>query len=488
MLGANSDNMKTPKNLRIRTSSNNSIKTYFDKSEKYKGFQRPQPLHKILEEVRLEGKPLRNWNINFNERRAISKLSDGRGSFSRFTKIRSLEFPSYHYLVQFLEAGGSIDQVSGWGFSFAELIECETKRIDPITLVTLFNYPGRIDHGNYNAIMFMLEHGLMPRNNKEYNRNFLIYERVSRLSRYGLEWNRSLLSLGFLSYEKFNGYILDNVSHEIFTNTISKYNAYYFAKNFDEDGDFCEMTLLASPKTKLGQKRLNDLIKYLNRQRLMTLMQRKENTQIHFKSGKATAYVAKMYCDKSKDKLRFGGFRSWNYSLVYTSVGKIANLLHFRKGDSYPYISLDAPISNVGVLIQIKEDSFWGSHRTFILHKGRRLKDYWVCRIDAIWFVWKDDFVDHLEASSLKDAIERIEKRRKKDNLILCFNDVRNDRTGTAGFCISGTKGFLERRMPFAYRLLAPYSNWSEVPAEIMEIDFHLADKSIFNGYPSPVR
>lgn len=481
--------MRTPKKLRIRTASDNSIKTYIDKSQKYKGFQRLKPIHKILEEVRQEGKPIRNYNINFSERRAISKLSDGRGSLSRFTKIRSLQFPSYSYLVQFLEAGGRIDQVSGWGYSISQLIECEAKIIEPTTLVYLFNYPQRTDYGNYEAIIWMLENGLMPRDKKEYSRNYFIYERISLLINYGLEWNRSLLSLGFLSQNKFNGYILDNVSHETFMDTISKHQVNHFARNYDEDGNFCKTTPLAYPKTKLGKKRLNDIFKYLNRKRLRRLMDYKGKTTILSKSAKATAYLAKMYCDKTKDKNTFLGFRSYNYSRVKTSVGDIANILHLRKDGYNTHLYLDVEVSRVGLLIQIKhERRGWDTNRTFILHKARRIKDYWVCQIDKIWFVWKDDFIDHMEATSLKDAFEKIEKRRKKDNLILCFNDVRNDRTGTAGYCISGTKSFLQNRMLFAYRLLAAYQNWSDVPSEIMELDFHLADKSIFNGYPSPVR
>lgn len=429
------------KNLRIRTATDNSIKTYIDKSEKYKGFQRLKPLHKILEEVRQEGKPLRNWNINFSERRAISKLIDGRGSLSRFTKIRSLEFPSYSYLVQFLEAGGRIDQVSVWGYSLSQLIECEAKRIEPTTLVYLFNYPKRTDYGNYEAIIWMLENGLMPRDKKEYSRNYFIYERISLLSRYGLEWNRSLLSLGFLSQNKFNGYILDNVSHEIFSGTVSKYQSYKFASNHDEDGNFCEITPLASPKTKLGQKRLNDIIKYKNRQRIETLTYRKANENYISVSQKATAYLAKIFCDKTKDKTSFLGYRQNTFSAVQTTAGEIATIIHFAKNSKNYYIDLDAHVSKIGHLVQIKyEGPYYRGNRTYTLHKARRIKDYWVCQIDKIWFVWKDDFIDHMEATSLKDALAKIEKRRKKDNLILCFNDVRNDRTGTAGYCISGTK------------------------------------------------
>lgn len=52
-------------------------------------------------------------------------------------------------------------------------------------------------------------------------------------------------------------------------------------------------------------------------------------------------------------------------------------------------------------------------------------------RIGKTYFVWKQDeeFSAHIEAKSLHEAVELINKRIKKQSLILCLDDVRNDRT-----------------------------------------------------------
>jgi len=111
-----------------------------------------------------------------------------------------------------------------------------------------------------------------------------------------------------------------------------------------------------------------------------------------------------------------------------------------------------------------------------------------VCKVGITWYVWLGNFSNHIEGyGSLKSTIKMAEKRKKKDSLILDLNDVRNDRSGTAGFCLAGTKYFLQNKMPFVYRMVAQYNNWAEIPEDIMSIEWHLASKDIFTGYSSPV-
>ncbi len=102
-------------------------------------------------------------------------------------------------------------------------------------------------------------------------------------------------------------------------------------------------------------------------------------------------------------------------------------------------------------------------------------------------FVRDTNFEEHVEADTLKIALELWQKRLKKRSLILTLNDVRNDRTGTAWFCLYWTKKFAEKKMPFLYNLIKNFNDRNQVPEDIMETEFHLADKNIFNWFPSPV-
>jgi hypothetical protein len=120
--------------------------------------------------------------------------------------------------------------------------------------------------------------------------------------------------------------------------------------------------------------------------------------------------------------------------------------------------------------------------------RSRQVAGYDVCKVGDTWFVWVGDFSNHIEGcGSLKSVIDRAEKRRKKNSLILTLNDVRNDQSGTAGFCLLGTKAFLQNRMPHVFRLISKYNSWSEIPEEIMSTEWALASRDIFNGYSSPI-
>lgn len=137
------------------------------------------------------------------------------------------------------------------------------------------------------------------------------------------------------------------------------------------------------------------------------------------------------------------------------------------------------------------EDGRWvqGKEINRSLYSIRQVAGFNVSKIRDTWFVWKgNNFFSHFEGEgSLKRVLEMAEKREKKNSLILSLNDVRNDKTGTAGFCLSGTRWFLKNRMPFVYRMVAQYSSWAEIPEEIMSTEWHLASRDIFQDYPSPV-
>jgi len=127
--------------------------------------------------------------------------------------------------------------------------------------------------------------------------------------------------------------------------------------------------------------------------------------------------------------------------------------------------------------------------KKFKSHKARKLTNQIsVAKVAEMWFVWNPEvgFQRHMENASLREALQLWENRSKQgEPRPLSLNDVRNDHSGTAGFCLAGTKGFLQNRMPFVYRLISRYSSWEEIPAEIMSTQWEV-DFKIFQGYPIP--
>lgn len=134
-----------------------------------------------------------------------------------------------------------------------------------------------------------------------------------------------------------------------------------------------------------------------------------------------------------------------------------------------------------------KENDGFEVQKNFSIRKVA-VTGYNVCKVFDTWFVWKKYFYNHIEGTgSLKSVLDRAERREKKNSLILTLNDVRNDVSGTAGFCLAGTKSFLYNKMRHVYNLIKDYDYWSSVPQDIMSLEWHLADRRIFDGYQSPL-
>ncbi len=119
---------------------------------------------------------------------------------------------------------------------------------------------------------------------------------------------------------------------------------------------------------------------------------------------------------------------------------------------------------------------------------GRKLGNISVAKVAGVWFIWnpQNGFQTHMENPSLKEAVRLWENRsRRGEPRPLSLNDVRNDMSGTAGFCLAGTKSFLRDKMPFVYRLISQYASWEEIPAEILSTKWEV-DWKVFQGYPVP--
>lgn len=139
---------------------------------------------------------------------------------------------------------------------------------------------------------------------------------------------------------------------------------------------------------------------------------------------------------------------------------------------------------------------YYVSAATILRYKGRIVHThsvgvYRTAKIQNTCFLWRGSFREHVEGDSLRDCLRKIQAQEKinarKGGLVFCLNDVRNDVTGgVAHYCLAGTKEFLKNRMPHVYRLVKKYSSWNEIPEEILAIDWQLASRDIFNGYPQP--
>ena len=111
-----------------------------------------------------------------------------------------------------------------------------------------------------------------------------------------------------------------------------------------------------------------------------------------------------------------------------------------------------------------------------------------VTQANGIYFAWETlrGFRHHVESRvSLKDAVNKLTSIRRVKGGILCLNDVRNDRTGTAGYCLVGVKAFAKHRMPFLYRQIEKYYTWDAIPSEIMET-LHEPLPYVWEGYSNP--
>lgn len=112
-------------------------------------------------------------------------------------------------------------------------------------------------------------------------------------------------------------------------------------------------------------------------------------------------------------------------------------------------------------------------------------------RGNTVYFVWaiEEGFGFHVESIvSLADAMDKLKHRKgRKPSDGISLNNVRNDMSGTAGYCFAGTKQFLQVRMPFLYHLVKKYQEWEEVPADIMQTKYYPYSTSLFKGFRNPL-
>lgn len=518
----------------IRTYQNNQIiKAYVDKSEKYKGYMPKHQINKLVESSfddsfdfnpelhswvketqegnyllvnKFSNGKLQGWYVNefHNVLRGISDVDSeiefseswdssweiipkvtvlGKYRVSKLKCPRKLSMarfrnyctvPSDGFLEAFFDNGGSVDgggwSEPVWGFYPATLAGLEEQGIDPSLLGRVFSVIGRVDYGHHYHIIEMAQLGLEPRTRKEYGRNCCGISRRNLLEKFGVSHNKGIITLGYMPVEKFVRLLLSKAticSYDLMINDL-----YYDRFDSHIDIDSCI--------AQLGHA--NSLMKYWIECRVKYHKRRENRTSVKKRRYELKSQKAIEWCFRTNRSVKINNTqRAYveDYHYQRTSIGDV----------HYTAEGIDFSLRGLISVHKVKS----GFATVYCSNQAKRFKDYWVARernLKAdkdVFFIWKDSFKDHIEANSLREGLELIQKRIKKASLILCLNDVRNDKTGTAGYCLAGTKSFAQARMPFLHRLISKYQEWRDIPTDIMELEFHLASKTIFDGFRNPV-
>ena len=365
-------------------------------------------------------------------------------AFSRYKKY-GIKLPSEYWAHKYFSSGGSVDVNGIWGYTPHDLARFEEYSIDPEYLGELVKLHGRVDYDG-ELILDMIHLGLRPRTIQEFHRNARGIRWMRKLKQLGIQSNRGVIALGWMSQDQFVQFVgrrLNNCSLEAVD--------FFLSYPFQDTSRFSRHAIKAIRDGEKSRKR-------------------------------HCLYVpSKDYVYATKDALiahivdRKTALRNWRGPFMHmrTSSTTIGQVTYGQDG------GID--MSRQGYLFRFNNE------REVEMEIARRIENVWVVKIEGITFAWTDSFKDHIEGTSVKDAIEKLQKRMKKASLVLTLNDVRNDRTGTAGYCLTGVKDFARNRMPFLYRLIAPFQTWADVPVEIMDTEFSLANKDIFQGYRNPV-
>jgi hypothetical protein len=116
---------------------------------------------------------------------------------------------------------------------------------------------------------------------------------------------------------------------------------------------------------------------------------------------------------------------------------------------------------------------------TFVNGKiSRNLFGLKVIKVGNTCFAWEDSFNDHNEGKTVKEAISAFLSRTGIKSTTVSFAMVLEAKD----FCIAGTKQWLLQNIPHLGFLLQPYHKWSDVPSDLMQIQFEFESRKWFKG------
>lgn len=373
-------------------------------------------------------------------------------SVDRYLEREGVSLPSTEWTRDFVEAGGSFDSCGSWGITPYRAIELEFLGIPAEFAGRMLALLGRADY-DFSWTKEVFEEGINPQKRAEFHAcvNGINRQKLAQKAKAG---KRSVMRLGWMKNEEFSRYIIKT------SKVVGSFTDYWTFNGIsirDEDGK-----LLVTENFLKNPIFANWFSKRPTGEVMKDRRFAKEPIRPTGWLEKVPPHLMAVAMRQNKQYYD----RRTKYS---TTVGEIVDC-----GDGGTLVSCDRY-----------------DHRNKSAKKviGRKIKvDLSVAQIKGMWFVWNPTvgFQNHMENISLKEAVRLWENRSHKgEPRPLCLNEVRNDRSGTAGFCLAGTKAFLQNRMPFVYNLIRKYSSWSEIPNDIMSTVWDINFK-VFKGYPVP--
>jgi hypothetical protein len=421
----------------------------------------------ILKEISFQEKKFKNpyWGLKCN-----------RGLWlTRFLKGSLPKDPEF--TMAYVEAGGGLDSMGHYGVNPQHLRDLESQGWSYEEIVLLAQ--GVPEH-------LCRYEGVSPQNFRTLDRGL---KRADALQKMQVEYACSVWTLGSMPIEKFlrrlfkNGIRVTSCQYGVIKiNHLMVYRPYYAGHRTI----YGNINTAPEAISEGGSgRRLYDVERFLPAS-LLNYCRKCSTPKVRAEMESPSAFIfssvsaAKFFAEKAR--------KEWSNNFV---LGK--RRIHFSQTSN----GLMAQIHPKLILMISIKDGYHDDQGRWIepleltrtVHSVRQVAGFNTSKVGRTWFVWQGDFSNHIEGyGDLRSVIEMAEKRRKRNSLILTLNDVRNDKLGTAGFCLQGTKWFLENKMPHLYRLVAQYRSWAEIPEDIMSIEWHLATRNIFDGYSSPVQ
>ena len=378
------------------------------------------------------------------------KNADGRPEcVDRYVK-RGIQMPSASWTREFVNAGGSFDSCGSWGITPVKGIELEHLEIPADFCGKMLKMLGRADY-DYQRVADVYRAGINPEKRAEFHatvwgiaRTELVKEAKAQI--------KSLMRFGWMEENKFNLHILKT------SQRVGKYTSFWCFNGVNLYND--HEKFLVDRELLKNSVFADWVAKRPSKDEMQMRREAKEKVRPVAWIEKVPPHLQAVALRQDKAYFRWPDF-------VQTSVGEVHDCEDGK------------------TLVYRKQHN----NETAVTITGRKIRENLsLAKVSSMWFVWNPmlGFQRHMENASLKEAVRMWENRSQKgEPRPLSLNDVRNDVVGTSGFCLTGTKGFLENRMPFVFRLIQQYKSWNEIPEDIMSIVWDV-DFKIFQGYSIP--
>jgi len=410
-------------------------------------------------------------NSDFRVFHPYEGLEDERGSLTRYSKenkdLESL-LPT-KWVVEFLNAGGkSFDSAEAWGPSPYQNSYNKVNELSPTTVALMQIAFGRVDqYAEEPNVNILEEYGWIHNpdiSSQDAKAAIRGSRRKAMLRNVGVDCKKSLFTLGHMNAKVFARFYFTNtdpLNHDL-------------SRVWIEDSRYChhedryieERTLyLADVGVYIA---INELPK---KWEFVLECRSKEVKRLALKDAVNKKPISPSRRLFIKALKKYG---SWERSSFYQNRSSFLNIA---------WVDVDYSRTTEGVI------SYFPEYKDLITLNNvwvstRKVGEYYVAKINSTCFAWRqvEDFNDHREGSTVKKAIEALERASNKGGLVFSLDYIQQE----TYFCFAGVKNFLKKEMTHVYHLVASFNSWDEVPTELKEIEWSLASRSIFSGYPAP--